>query len=222
MEIKQIATFHSPFKSKFGVPKQSGLANDVNGEIVFLPAFRNIDALRGIDGYDWLWLLWSFHANRHQAHSLVVRPPVLGGNERRGVFATRSPYRPNPIGLSSVRLQGVEWEGAEAPILYVAGADLMDGTPIVDIKPYLAYTDAHPDAKGGFSEQRGLCRLSVEFSPDVLARLSDQQIAILSEILSLDPRPRYHCDDTKVYGMPYGEWDVKFRVSQGRIIVVDL
>jgi len=135
MELRQIATFHSPLESKFGVPKQSGLASHLEGRVVFLPDFRNADALRGIEGFDYLWLIWAFSANPHQAASPVVRPPVLGGNERVGVFASRSPFRPNPIGLSSVRLDRVEWETPEGPVLYVKGADLMDGTPIYDIKP---------------------------------------------------------------------------------------
>ena len=158
MEIKPIARFHSPFTSKFGIPKQAGLVEELKGEIVFEPEYHNADFIRGIDGFDYLWLLWEFSANRHKANSPVVRPPVLGGNQKVGVFATRSPFRPNPIGLSSVRLVSVEWESAQGPVLHVAGADLMDGTPIYDIKPYIGYADCHEGVRSGFVDTNPIKR----------------------------------------------------------------
>jgi len=222
MELKTIAVFHSPFKSKFGIPKQSGLADEVPGQIELLPPFRNADALRGIEGYDYLWLVWGFSANPHAASSPVVRPPVLGGNQRMGVFATRSPFRPNPIGLSSVRLVRVQWDGDNAPVLHVNGADLMDGTPIYDIKPYLSYADAHPDARSGFSQLHSMPQLQVTFAPAVQHQLDTQQQTELAQVLSLDPRPRYHNDPDKTYGMPYGKWDVKFRIDGTNVTVIAL
>lgn len=150
MEIEKIATFHSPFGSKFGIPKQSGIVPELRGEIVLEKAYRNPDALRGIEDFDYLWLVWGFSANRHAPTSLTVRPPRLGGNERVGVFASRSPFRPNGLGLSSVRLDRVEWDTPRGPVLHVLGADLMDGTPVYDIKPYVTYADSHPEARSGF------------------------------------------------------------------------
>ena len=161
MTITPIAHFHSPFASKFGVPKQSGLAPDLRGTIVFEPEWRNADALRGIEEFDYLWLIWAFSANRHQAVSPVVRPPVLGGNVRMGVFATRSPFRPNPLGLSSVKLDHVEWATSKGPVIHVMGADLMDGTPIFDIKPYVAYADCHEGVRSGFVDSHPMQRLTV-------------------------------------------------------------
>ena len=154
MEIKPIAYFRSPFSSKFGIPKQAGLVAELEGQIVFEPEFRNPDALRGMEGFDYLWLIWEFSANRHKAHSPVVRPPVLGGNEKVGVFATRSPFRPNNIGLSSVKISHIEWETPHGPVIHVKGADLMDKTPIFDIKPYVVYADSHPGARSGFVDDR--------------------------------------------------------------------
>ena len=194
MEIKAIAHFRSPFKSKFGIPKQAGLVADLEGEIVFEPEYRNADALRGIEGFDFLWLIWEFSANRHAAKSPVVRPPVLGGNEKVGVFATRSPFRPNNIGLSSVRLSSVEWESSRGPVIHVKGADLMDGTPIYDIKPYVVYADCHPDARSGFVDERKWDKLRVEI-PDTVKTyllsqgLTDAKLAVLEEVLAQDPRP---------------------------------
>lgn len=174
MEIKPIARFRSPFTSKFGIPKQAGLVEELEGQIVFEPEYRNPDALRGIEGFDYLWLIWEFSANKHRANSPVVRPPVLGGNEKMGVFATRSPFRPNNIGLSSVRLSRVEWDGTNGPIIHVKGADLMDGTPIYDIKPYVVYADSHPDARSGFVDTRKWKRLEVVVPVDVAAHLKQQ------------------------------------------------
>lgn len=224
MEIKPIARFRSPFTSKFGIPKQAGLVSGLEGQIVFEPEFRNPDALRGIEGFDYLWLVWEFSANRHQANSPVVRPPVLGGNEKLGVFATRSPFRPNRIGLSSVRLSRVEWESKHGPIIHVKGADLMDGTPIYDIKPYVVYADSHPDARSGFVDERKWNRLEVEIPDDVQTCLLEQglsmeKLEVLKDVLAQDPRPHYQKNPDKVYGMPYEGLDIHFRVKEGIVIV---
>ena len=224
MEIKVIAHFRSPFKSKFGIPKQAGLVADLEGEIVFEPEYRNADSLRGLEGFDFLWLIWEFSANRHAAKSPVVRPPVLGGNEKVGVFATRSPFRPNNIGLSSVRLSSVEWESSRGPVIHVKGADLMDGTPIYDIKPYVVYADCHPDARSGFVDERKWDKLRVEM-PDTVKTyllsqgLTDAKLAVLVEVLAQDPRPHYQKNPDKVYGMPYEGLDVHFRVKEGVLTV---
>ncbi len=225
MEIKPIARFHSPFTSKFGIPKQAGLVSELEGTIVFESEFRSRDALRGIEEFDYLWLVWEFSANRHAAKSPVVRPPVLGGNEKVGVWATRSPFRPNNLGLSSVRLSRVEWESSRGPVIHVKGADLMDGTPIYDIKPYVVYADCHPEARSGFVDYRKWKKLEVEISEDSAAFLrlhgiSDSQQQILKDVLSQDPRPHYQSDPEKVYGMPYGGVDVHFQVSDGKLTVL--
>lgn len=224
MEIKPIAHFRSPFSSKFGIPKQAGLVSELEGQIVFEPEYRNADALRGMDGFDYLWLIWEFSANRHKANSPVVRPPVLGGNEKMGVFATRSPFRPNNIGLSSVRISSIEWETSKGPIIHVKGADLMDGTPIYDIKPYVVYADSHPEARSGFVDSRKWDKLVVEIPLEVRQRLlksglSEHQIDILVDVLAQDPRPHYQKNPDKVYGMPYEGQDIHFRVSDGVLTV---
>ena len=225
MEIKPIAHFRSPFKSKFGVPKQAGLVAELVGEIVFEPEYRNADALRGIEGFDYLWLIWEFSANRHAAKSPVVRPPVLGGNEKVGVFATRSPFRPNNIGLSSVRISGIEWETCKGPVIHVKGADLMDMTPIYDIKPYVVYADCHPDARSGFVDERRWDKLQVEISDTVRNFLlsqgmTEEKVGILKEVLAQDPRPHYQKDPHKVYGMPYEGMDIHFTVCNQILTVV--
>ena len=222
MEITPIAHFKSPFSSKFGIPKQSGLAKDLPGRIVFEPAYRNADALRGLEGFTHLWMIWQFSANAHKANSPVVRPPVLGGNEALGVFATRSPYRPNPIGLSCVRIDHIDLDTKEGPVIHVLGADLMDGTPLFDIKPYLPYADCHPEATGGFTDTRSWPRLEVQLAESVRKQLTEQEAATLADILALDPRPHYQKDPNRIYGMPYGKWDVKFRVADGEVQVVGI
>lgn len=179
MNIEPIAYFHSPFHSKFGIPKQSGLVEELEGSIVFCPEYRNADALRGLDEFDYLWLIWGFSANKHAATSLVVRPPLLGGNEKMGVFATRSPFRPNALGLSSVRISRIETDTTRGPVITVVGADLMDGTPIYDIKPYIPYADSHPEAKGGFTDTHAICRLTVVI-PDCFHLLSVKASSRLS------------------------------------------
>ena len=219
--VKVIARIESDFPSKFGVPRQSGLVPELRARVVFEPAFRRPDALRGIEGFSHLWLIWRFSETAREDWTPTVRPPRLGGNTRVGVFATRSPFRPNPIGLSCVRLEGVEWDGADAPALLVSGADLMDGTPIYDIKPYLPYADAYPDARGGFAPSREET-VAVEFPPELLARVPEERRAALTGVLAQDPRPRYQDDAARVYGMAFGGLDVRFRVVSGVLTVVDV
>lgn len=219
MEIHPIAVFRSPFKSKFGVPRQSGLVADLQGRIVLLDAYADSESLRGLDDFDYLWLLWGFSANRHQSATFqpTVRPPRLGGNERMGVFATRSPYRPNGLGLSSVRILAVE--GTE---IVVAGADLMDGTPIYDIKPYLPYADAHPQARGGFTDQSQWRQLQVVLPDPADSPLSEAETLALRQALALDPRPHYHNDPTRLYGLAFADYDVRFRVEGDQLMVVEI
>lgn len=222
MNIEPIAYFHSPFHSKFGIPKQSGLVKELEGSIVFCPEYRNADALRGLDEFDYLWLIWGFSANKHAATSLVVRPPLLGGNEKMGVFATRSPFRPNALGLSSVRISRIETDTTCGPVITVVGADLMDGTPIYDIKPYIPYADSHPEAKGGFTDTHAICRLTVVI-PDCFHHLfSQSQLQALYKVLELDPRPHYHKSGQKEYGMPYMDYDVHFTVNDSVLTVTDV
>lgn len=222
MNLIPIAHFHSPFASKFGVPKQSGLAPDLKGTIVFEPSWRTPDALRGLEDFDYLWIIWSFSANRHAAASPVVRPPVLGGNVRMGVFATRSPFRPNPLGLSSVRLDHVEWDTPCGPVIHVCGADLMDGTPVFDIKPYVAYADSHAGVRSGFVDCHPMRRLTVVIPPDVEQAVGSEWVTTLRQVLSLDPRPHYHHDASKVYGMPFEGHDVRFQVDGDVLTVVEV
>ncbi|MCR5130390.1 MAG: tRNA (N6-threonylcarbamoyladenosine(37)-N6)-methyltransferase TrmO [Prevotella sp.] len=221
MEIKPIAHFRSPFTSKFGIPKQSGLVEELRGEIVFEPAYRNADYLRGLEEFDYIWLIWEFSANPHRAVSPVVRPPVLGGNEKVGVFASRSPFRPNPLGLSSVRIERIELNTKRGPIIHVLGGDLMDGTPIYDIKPYIVYADSHADARSGFVDTRKWQRLEVLIPESWSTRLTEDELSTLRHTLELDPRPHYQNDPEKVYGMPFLNYDIHFRVSDGVVIVED-
>lgn len=222
MQIAPIATFHSPFATKFGVPKQSGLAPSLRGYVVFESQYRQPELLRGIDGFDYLWLIWGFSANRHAATGSTVRPPLLGGNVRMGVLATRSPFRPNGLGLSSVRLSHVEWHSSQGPLLHVLGADLMDGTPIYDVKPYVPYADAHPLARAGFVDSTPIHRLEVVADSTFTSFFSAEEWCTLCEVLSLDPRPHYHSDATKIYGMVFSGCDVRFRVENDRLTVVDV
>jgi len=221
MEITPIARFRSPLTSKFGIPRQGGLAHSLEGQIVFEPAYRHEEAVRGLEQFSHLWIIWAFSANSHQPESLTVRPPRLGGNERVGVFASRSPFRPNRLGLSCVRIEKVELDTPEGPVIHVLGADLMDGTPIYDVKPYVAYADAHPDARSGFVDSHEWEPLRVEIPDDVARKLAAVEVDALREVLSQDPRPHYHNDPQRVYGMPFGGYDVKFRVSDGVVWVVD-
>lgn len=221
MDIEPIAHFRSPFSSKFGIPKQSGLVESLRGEIVFVPKYRNRDALRGLDGFDYIWLIWEFSANPHKASAPVVRPPVLGGNEKVGVFASRSPFRPNALGLSSVRVESVEMDTADGPVVRVLGADLMDGTPIYDIKPYVAYADCHENVRCGFVDRSVNRRLYVDMPADVARMFAPDELMSLCKVLELDPRPRYQSDPGKTYGMPFAGYDVHFRVDGDRLIVLD-
>lgn len=221
MEIEAIAHFRSPFSSKFGIPKQSGLVESLKGEIVFVSKYRNRDSLRGLDEFDYIWLIWGFSANPHKATAPVVRPPVLGGNEKVGVFASRSPFRPNALGLSSVRVESVDMETADGPVVRVLGADLMDGTPIYDIKPYVAYADCHDNVRCGFVDRSVNRRLNVEMPADVAQLFDDNSLMSLRKVLELDPRPRYQHDSGKTYGMPFAGYDIHFRVDGDTLIVVD-
>lgn len=221
MEIEAIAHFRSPFSSKFGIPKQSGLVESLKGEIVFVPKYRNRDSLRGLDEFDYIWLIWGFSANPHKATAPVVRPPVLGGNEKVGVFASRSPFRPNALGLSSVRVESVDMETADGPVVRVLGADLMDGTPIYDIKPYVAYADCHDNVRCGFVDRSVNRRLNVEMPADIAQLFDENSLMSLRKVLELDPRPRYQHDSGKTYGMPFAGYDIHFRVDGDTLIVVD-
>lgn len=217
MNIEPIAFFHSPFTSKFGLPRQSGIVSELRGNIEFAPDYRETEALRGLEDYDYLWLIWGFSENVAAEKHPTVRPPLLGGNERMGVWATRSPFRPNNLGLSSVRIARIDWG---KPAIEVLGADLMDGTPIYDIKPYLPYVDSHPDARGGFTDQRQWQRLEVVMPAEMANDFTAANLAVLRETLSLDPRPHYHDDATRQYGMPFMGYDIRFHVSNG-VLTVD-
>lgn len=217
-EMKIIARISTPFKTKFGIPRQSGVTPDVKGEIMFEPDYREIEAVRGLEGFSHIWLIWCFSESVSDKWSPTVRPPRLGGNVRMGVFATRSPFRPNPIGLSSVVLERIEYTDDRGPVLHVRGADLMDGTPIFDIKPYVAYADSHPDASGGFTDTAEFKKLCVELGDGVTPPLSEGLI----EVLENDPRPRYHDDPERVYGMEYDGRDVKFRVRGDTLTVIEI
>ncbi len=218
--LKVIARIRSDFKTKFGVPRQSGLVDSLRAEIVFEPEFRREDALRGIEGFSHLWLVWQFSEAVREEWSPTVRPPRLGGNKRVGVFATRSPFRPNPIALSCVRLEAV-MHTAEGPGLLVSGADLVDGTPIYDIKPYLPYADCHPEAVGGFAPERG-GELTVEIPPELLERVDREKRDALRGVLAQDPRPTYQNDPDRLYGMRFAGLEVRFRVAGGTLTVAEI
>ena len=220
MTISPIAHFHSPLTSKFGIPRQSGIADSLHGTIVFTPEYRNADALRGLEGFDFLWILWGFSENIHSAKHATVRPPRLGGNTRIGVFATRSPFRPNNIGLSSVRIADIQIATPDGPVIEVVGADLMDGTPIYDIKPYLPEFDSHPEAKAGFVNSNEWQPLEVKFLPTAdISRFTPTAVNTITQLLSQDPRPHYHSSPDRLYGMTYKGYDIRFRVEGGKVIV---
>ncbi len=220
-DITPIARIETPFGEKFGVPRQSGIA-DCPGRIVFEPAFRDPAALRGLEDFSHIWLIWQFDRALRQEWSPTVRPPRLGGNTRMGVFATRSPFRPNGLGLSSVALERIEWDTPEGPVLHVRGADLVSGTPIYDIKPYLAYTDSHPDAAGGFTAGLAGERLTVECPASLLDAVPEEQRQGLLSALAADPRPRYQDDPERVYGMRYDGRNVRFTVRDGTVFVTEV
>lgn len=221
MELKIIAHIHTDFPEKFGIPRQSGLVGSLRGRIVFEQPYRVSAALRGLEGYSHLWLLWQFEDTERGSWSPTVRPPRLGGNKRVGVFASRSPFRPNPIGLSCVELLSVE-ETDEGPVLWVAGADLRDNTPIFDIKPYLPFADAHPEATGGFAAEKFGYALSVEIPEPLLALLPADKRDPLREILAQDPRPSYQDGPDRIYGFPFAGFEVKFQVSGDTLRVTDI
>lgn len=220
--IHPIAHMRSDFPTKFGIPRQSNLASSLRSTIVFEPEYRAADALRGIEGYSHLWIIWQFSQAVRDNWSPTVRPPRLGGNTRIGVFATRSPFRPNNLGLSCVKLETVEQHPTLGPVIHVSGGDLMDGTPIFDIKPYIPYADSFPDALGGFTDGAGDFLLKVEFPADLLALLPEEKRDAAIEVLSHDPRPSYQKDPERVYGMPFAGFDIRFRVAADTLTVVEV
>jgi tRNA-Thr(GGU) m(6)t(6)A37 methyltransferase TsaA len=221
MQLKKIATIYTPFADKFGIPRQSGMASHLC-RIVFEPEYRDETALRGIEEYSHLWLIWQFSEAIRDDWSPTVRPPRLGGNKRVGVFATRSPFRPNPIGLSSVRLISVEFTKEYGPVLTVGGADILDGTPIYDIKPYLAYTDSHPDAIGGFADGVMDYKIEVDLPPELAEKIDTGLTSELITLLENDPRPSYKVGDEKEYGMRYGRYEIFFRVVENVLHVTKI
>ena len=220
MEI--IATIRSDFPTKFGIPRQSGLVEELRATVVFEPEYRSPDALRGLEDFSHLWLIWQFSEAVRDKWSPTVRPPRLGGNTRMGVFATRSPFRPNPIGLSCVRLEGIRREPELGHVLEVSGADLMDGTPILDIKPYIPYADCRPEAAGGFASQPKEASLRVECPPELLEPVEEARRAALLGVLAQDPRPTYQHDPDRVYGLAFGGWEVKFTVAEDVLTVREI
>lgn len=222
MEIHPIAHIRTAFPAKFGIPRQSGLVTGSEAVVVMEPAYRTREAFRGLEAFSHIWLLWLFSETEKASWTPTVRPPRLGGNTRMGVFATRSPFRPNALGLSSVELDRVEWEDGQGPLLYVRGADLMDGTPIVDIKPYLPFTDSHPEASAGFAEALFARSLEVEIPERWLQRIPEPHRRTVAELLAQDPRPSYHQDTDRVYGLPYAGMDIRFRVENHKAVVVEV
>ena len=222
MTLKDISHIHTAFPTKFGIPRQSGLVDELRGEVVFTPEYRSADAVRGLEDFSHIWLVWQFSAAVRDTWSPTVRPPRLGGNTRMGVFATRSPFRPNPLGLSSVRLEGIEQRPGLGPVLLVRGADLMDGTPIYDIKPYIPYADCHPDAAQGFTGQTQRHTLEVVCPPELLAPVPEPDRAALLGVLANDPRPSYQHDPARIYGMEFGGVEVHFTVDGTVLTVADI
>lgn len=218
MEIRPIAFFKSPVSGKFGVPRQSGIAAGLKGEVRLVAPYDNPDALRALEGFDYIWLIWEFSLNG-PSDNLTVRPPRLGGNERVGVFASRSPFRPNPLGLSSVRIESIE---SEKGIIHVLGADLADGTPVYDIKPYVTYADCHPDARSGFVDGNSWKALEVEVPEAIAAELPQDDLTALRQLLSCDPRPQYLDDPEREYGLFFAGRNVRFRVCEGVVYVTGL
>ena len=220
--VHPIARMHSDFPTKFGIPRQSGLAENLRSTIVFEPRYRNDDALRGLEDFSHLWIIWQFSEAVRQEWTPTVRPPRLGGNVRMGVFATRSPFRPNSIGLSCVKLIGIERTADQGSVIHVAGADLMDGTPILDIKPYIPYCDAHPDALGGFTTNADDYLLKVDFPSELLALIPQDKRDATLEVLSHDPRPSYQADSDRIYGLSFAGFDIRFTVEQETLYVKEV
>lgn len=224
MEMKMIGRIHTDFATKFGIPRQSGLVPELMGEIVLEPEYRNPDAVRGLEEFSHLWLVWEFSKAVRSDWSPTVRPPRLGGNQRLGVFATRSPFRPNPIGLSCVRLEQIDLEDSRKPVILVSGVDMMDGTPIYDIKPYLPYADSYPEARGGFTDGTEARHVIVELPKELVTAsgIPGEKLQALQGVLEQDPRPRYQKDPQRIYGMSFGEYEVKFTVREDVLRVVEL
>lgn len=222
LTIRPIARIRSDFLEKFTIPRQSGLVRSLRAEVVFEQEYRDMSAVRGLEEFSHLWLIWGFSAVKETRWSPTVRPPRLGGNRRMGVFATRSPFRPNPIGLSCVRLEGVEWDTPEGPVLHVSGADLVDGTPILDVKPYIPYADCHPEAAGGFAGSAPERALAVECPPGLLSQVPEGRRAALLGVLGQDPRPSYQDDPGRVYGFGFAGLEVRFTVREGVLTVTDI
>ena len=220
--MKIIGHIHTDFSSKFGIPRQSGLVPELKGVIIFEPEFRNPQAFRGLEEFSHIWILWKFSKSEKEHWSATVKPLRLGGKKRMGVFATRSPYRPNDIGLSSVRLEKINFDEKMGPMLYVAGADLLDGTPIYDIKPYIAYTDSHPDAAEGFAGTVKEKELQVDFPEELLSKFPKEKRDAILGVLSQDPRPAYDTDETRLYGVEFAGFDVRFTVTGELLQVKEL
>ena len=220
--MKVIGHIHTDFTSKFGIPRQSGLVPELKGVITFEPEFRNPEAFRGLEEFSHIWILWKFSKSEKEHWSATVKPPRLGGKKRMGVFATRSPYRPNDIGLSSVKLEKISFDEKYGPMLHVAGADLLDGTPIYDIKPYIAYTDSHPEATEGFAGNVKGKELQVDFPAELLARLPAEKQKAIVGVLAQDPRPAYDTDETRLYGVEFAGFDVRFTVTGNLLTVKEL
>ncbi|MBQ0150620.1 MAG: tRNA (N6-threonylcarbamoyladenosine(37)-N6)-methyltransferase TrmO [Bacteroidales bacterium] len=217
--MEKIATFRSPFATKFGVPHQSGIVPELEGEIVFEEGYRIPEALRGLEGFDYIWLIWEFSANSDRGWQPTVRPPRLGGNRSMGVFATRSPFRPNHLGLSSVRISAID---TDRMVIHVKGADLMDGTPIYDIKPYVTYADSHPDARSGFVDDSGWTGLEVVIPDGIAVPFVEEQLQALIHTLSLDPRPHYRQGGDRIYGFIFSGFDIRFKVMDNVLTVVEM
>ena len=222
MELVVIAKIHTEFTDKFGIPRQSGLVPSLRGEIVFEPEFRTMDAVRGLEEFSHIWLLWEFSKAKRDGYALTVTPPRLGGKVRKGVFATRAPYRPNSIGLSSVKLEDVYLDEKRGPVLVVSGADLLDGTPIYDIKPYLPYTDSHPEAKGSFGEEHKEDQIEVIFPEKLMEKLPKDLQESVMDVLRQDPRAAYNKKPDYVYGMSFGGYDIRFTVQENVLTVQDV
>lgn len=222
ISLKVIAVIRTDFKEKFGIPRQSGLVKKLKGRIVFEPEYRDASSLRGLEGFSHLWILWKFSESVTEAWSPTVRPPRLGGNKRVGVFATRSPFRPNPIGLSSVKIENIILNSPEGPVIEVSSADMLDGTPIYDIKPYIPYTDSHPDAVGGFSDEVFGDSLIVRIPQEFKNIMPEDKYESLKEILASDPRPGYKEDSDRVYGLSFAGYEIKFKVENGLLNVLSI
>lgn len=220
--MEPIATIKSDFPTKFGIPRQSGIVQQLKADIVFCPQYRNADALRGLEGFTHLWIIWEFSEAKRSNWSPTVRPPRLGGNTRMGVFATRSPFRPNPIGLSCVKIESIDLDTPDGPVIHISGADLMSGTPIYDIKPYIPYTDSHPDARAGFTDAVEFATLSVIIPDEMRKLLPEEKASSLIGILEQDPRPHYQDDPERIYGFNFAGFEVHFRVEARNLYVTGI